>query len=296
MLKVDGVFSGGGVKGVAFIGALEEIEKKGFQFERLAGTSAGSIVAALTAANYKAEDLQKMITSLDFSELLVESKWSKAFPFMKWIRLYYQLGLYKGDGLEAWLHKKLEDRGIRSFNDLPKDKLKIIGTDVSLNKMVVFPDDVERYYGIDGMKFSVAKAVRISCSIPFFFIPTKLKHHFSEKSLLVDGGFLSNFPIWLFTKDGKRKRPILGLQLSTSYQELRERNISGAIDFYKELFTTMMKAHDARYINKEIKKDVMFIPIEHVEATDFDISIKEKEELMKIGREYARSFLRKWSY
>jgi len=49
-LKTDAVFEGGGVKGIGLVGAVNEIEKAGYEFENLAGASAGAIVASLLAA------------------------------------------------------------------------------------------------------------------------------------------------------------------------------------------------------------------------------------------------------
>src|SRR5262245_45630481 len=51
----DGVFEGGGAKGAAFVGALDAMEKHTLWFQRVAGTSAGSIVAALVAAGYRVD-------------------------------------------------------------------------------------------------------------------------------------------------------------------------------------------------------------------------------------------------
>ena len=52
--RADAVFEGGGVKGIGLVGAVSEIEKAGYTFENLAGTSAGAIVASLLAVGYKA--------------------------------------------------------------------------------------------------------------------------------------------------------------------------------------------------------------------------------------------------
>ena len=68
-MKIDGVFSGGGIKGFALIGAIEEIEKRGFQFERVAGTSAGSIVAALIAAGYRSGEIEQLLDELDLTKV-----------------------------------------------------------------------------------------------------------------------------------------------------------------------------------------------------------------------------------
>ena len=60
-MDIDGVFSGGGIKGFALIGAIEVLESKDFTFKRLAGTSAGSILAALIAAGYTSREIMDLM-------------------------------------------------------------------------------------------------------------------------------------------------------------------------------------------------------------------------------------------
>ena len=68
--KIDAVFEGGGVKGIGLVGAVSEIEAKGYEFVNLAGTSAGAIVATLLAAGYKAAEVKDIINGLDFNTLV----------------------------------------------------------------------------------------------------------------------------------------------------------------------------------------------------------------------------------
>src|SRR5690625_5073655 len=96
-MKIDGVFSGGGVKSYAFIGALKKIEENNLSFERLAGTSAGAILAALIAANYTAEEIEHILSSLDLKKLLDAPKITQYIPFSKWLFLYFRMGLNKGE-------------------------------------------------------------------------------------------------------------------------------------------------------------------------------------------------------
>ncbi len=58
-MKWDAVFEGGGVKGIGLVGAVAEVEKAGYEFVNLAGTSAGAIVASLLAVGYTAEELKR---------------------------------------------------------------------------------------------------------------------------------------------------------------------------------------------------------------------------------------------
>mgnify|MGYP003484396654 CR=1 FL=1 len=57
---VDGVFSGGGIKGFAYVGAIQALEEKGIKFERVAGTSAGAILATFIAAGFNAQELEEI--------------------------------------------------------------------------------------------------------------------------------------------------------------------------------------------------------------------------------------------
>ncbi len=73
-MYIDGVFSGGGIKGIALIGAYEEIEKRGYQFVRVAGASAGAIIAGLIAAKYTSEEIDRLLSELKLEMLLDERK------------------------------------------------------------------------------------------------------------------------------------------------------------------------------------------------------------------------------
>ncbi|MCP8616834.1 patatin-like phospholipase family protein [Salirhabdus salicampi] len=296
-MKVDGVFSGGGVKAFALLGALKVVEHKGFEFERLAGTSAGAIIAAFIAAGYEVDEVIEMFYEFDLTKFLDESTIDKTLPFVKWLLVYFRLGLYRGDQLEKWIEEKLAAKGIHKFSDFPTpDKLKVIASDLSIGRMVVFPDDLQHFYQLDPNQFSVAKAVRISASIPYFFIPVKLRRSKNEKSILVDGGLLSNFPVWVFKLgDGRDERPVLGLKLSESVEGLPIVNINSAFDMFRALMTTMMKAHDMKYVSKVASDQTMFIPVKGIDATDFHIKKEAKQQLIQVGKERAEEFFaQKW--
>lgn len=292
-MYIDGVFSGGGLKGFALVGAYEVLEEKGYQFERVAGTSAGAILASFVAAGYTAKEIEQLLDELDLATFLDTRKIIFPLPFMKWIRLYWRLGIYQGKVLEQWIFDKLAQKGIYSFADLPEGALKLVASDLTNGKMIVLPDDLERY-GISAKSFPVARAVRMSCSIPFFFEPIKMKVGAGD-TIIVDGGVLSNFPMWLFQDENRRKkRPIIGLKLSGSKEEVGGFKINNALQLFEALFSTMKNAHDDRYISREHEKDVVFIPVDHINATQFQMEDEKKVEMMEIGRARTEQFLRFW--
>ncbi|CEG27831.1 phospholipase [Bacillus sp. B-jedd] len=294
-MLIDGVFSGGGIKGFALVGAYEAIERRGFRFCRVAGTSAGSIVASLITAGYSCKEIQSLLEELELEKLLDSRKLLVPSPIAKWLLLYWKMGLYKGEALEQWVAEKLVMRGVRTFGDLPEGALRVVASNLTNGTMFIIPDDLPKY-GISPKAFPVAKAVRMSCSIPYFFEPVRLPGA-EGTNLVVDGGVLSNFPMWLFDAENVKKvRPVLGIQLSHDPENHPPHKIKNAIKLFEALFETMKDAHDARYISRKHAKNIIFIPTAGVASTEFGLTEERKEKLIKHGRECAEQFFRKWSY
>ncbi|WP_106497168.1 patatin-like phospholipase family protein [Lentibacillus sp. Marseille-P4043] len=294
-MKIDVVFSGGGVKAYAFLGALTSIEEHKHELERVAGTSAGAIVAAFLAAGYRLGEIEQLMNELDLKKFLDQPAISNYIPFSKWLFFYFQMGLYKGDKLENWLYECLAEKDVYTFNDVKPGYLKVVVSDLSLGKLVVIPDDIERIYGINPKHFPVAKAIRMSAGFPYFFMPKKLPGKTKDKSIIVDGGLLSNFPLWIFENgDTIKKRPVLGVKLSANIKDYQPRKIRNAFDMFHALFSTMKQAHDSRYISKSQKNNIIFIPVENVETTNFSISEQTKTNLIEAGKNRAEKFLRNW--
>lgn len=100
-MLINAVFEGGGVKGISLAGAVQGAQDCGIQFNRVAGTSSGSIVAALLAAGYRAEEMKVIIENTPFVSLLRRSPIFNT----RWIgpaaRLFLKKGLYSG---RHWNH------------------------------------------------------------------------------------------------------------------------------------------------------------------------------------------------
>ncbi|TQR09249.1 patatin-like phospholipase family protein [Psychrobacillus soli] len=290
-MLIDGVFSGGGMKGIALVGAFQVLEEKGYEFKRVAGTSAGAILACFIAAGYTGKEIEEIMVEQDFQSLLDPRKTVLPIPFMKWMNLYWGLGLYQGKALENWFLEKLAAKGIYSFSDLPQGSLKLVASDLTNGKMIVLPDDLERY-GVSPSSFPVARALRMSCGIPFFFEPVKMRVG-SGDTIVVDGGVLSNFPMWIFD-NGNKERPIVGLKLSGNSEEMQPHKIKNGLQLFEALFSTMKNAHDERYISRKLEKNVIFIPVDEYSATQFDLDREMKANLLEKGRKRATQFLKMW--
>ncbi len=91
-MKIDAVFSGGGVKAYAFIGALESLEAKSLRIERVAGTSAGAIFASLLAAGFSLEEIKQKLQGLDLRRFLDAPKLTSIIPGSKWLFFIFSNG------------------------------------------------------------------------------------------------------------------------------------------------------------------------------------------------------------
>jgi NTE family protein len=191
---------------------------------------------------------------------------------------------------------KLKEKGITTFADIPDGSLRIIASDLTNGRLIVLPDDLPKY-GIHPASFSVARAVRMSCSLPYFFEPVRLATS-TGSNIVVDGGVLSNFPIWLFYQNKKpiKRRPVLGIKLSANEKERPKRKIQNAIDMFTALFDTMKDAHDERHISSKHEKDIIFIPVEHIVSTEMELTEEKKLALIELGRSRTNEFLKSWSY
>ena len=293
-MRIDAVFSGGGVKGFAFIGALEALEDNNYQIQRTAGSSAGAIVSGLLAAGYSIDELKELMLDVDLQSLLDYSFIEKFLPMIKWLSVYRSLGLYKGKLFEEWLEELLAAKGIYTFADLKYDQLKLTVADITLGRIIIFPDDLEEIYGILPERFSVAKAIRMSAGLPFFFKPIKLYDQEAKKHLMVDGALLSSLPLWVFKKpDTKPLRPVIGFQLQSKEKYLFTEPINNGIQFGKTLISTMRHAQDLRYISKYDQHNIVFLDTDHVNVADFSLSKDDRLDLIKTAKEKTEIFLKK---
>lgn len=101
--QCDLVLEGGGVKGIGLVGAIAELSRNGYQFQRIAGASAGAIVGALLAAGMPLPRLIKLMETLDYTHFRDESLLSRFGTPGKAASLLFTKGMYTGDYLRNWL-------------------------------------------------------------------------------------------------------------------------------------------------------------------------------------------------
>lgn len=218
------VFEGAGIRGIAYCGAVAELENTGRMpgVKKVAGTSAGAIAALLVALGYSAEEMQAIIAGTNFRKFndgryFFPGGIHRTNKFFGWYR-----GLRVERWIEALIEKKTGDASI-SFSALYEKGFKelyITGTNVNKQQLVIFS---RHHY--PNMK--VKDAIRISMSIPFYFEAVFIdknglvvRHPKDRQGLdvFIDGGLTGNFPIQVFDSSGTADPHTLGFRIDRDEQ------------------------------------------------------------------------------
>ena len=313
-LHADLVLEGGGVKGIALVGAIQVLEEHGYRFHRVAGTSAGAIVAAMVAADMKSANMVKVMRRVDYRKFRDSSLLDRLGPLGKAASLVFERGIYEGKYLTTWLGEQLAAQGVQAFGNVKlqdpeadpgvspdhRYRLVVMASDVSNGRLVRLPWDYDRY-GCDADEVRIVDAVRASMSIPFFYEPVRLRDQATgQDACLVDGGMLSNFPIEVFDRHDRRPRwPTFGIKLSARRDaavgyEYQTRGLPGLT---RALVGTMTSFHDRLHIDDpSVIARTIFVDTMHVKATDFDLTRDSAERLYNSGRIAAEKFLETWDF
>ncbi len=202
------VMEGGGVRGLAYPGALDVLEQKKIlqHIDNVAGSSVGAIAGLVVSLGYDSQQIDSILQSLQIGEFN-----DGKFFYGKIRRIKKEYGMYRGNAIEEWLSRVIEQKtGNANLTFIELHQLHekdstfkdfyCTGTNISQQKLEVFS-----WKTLPDMKLSTA--VHISSCIPFYFEPvaidsigkeiniddTSAKYH-----LYVDGGMLCNYPINMF--------------------------------------------------------------------------------------------------
>ncbi len=302
------VFEGGGIKGIAYAGAISVLEEKGVMpdIRRVSGTSAGAITATFLALGASGAQIEQILHNTQFSTFedaslgLVRNTW----------RLLHRYGWYKGDVFSAWAKKQIAALGGDAditFSSLAAQakeqpgkfrELYMIGTDLSAQRATVYsfehtPD------------MPVWQALRISMSLPLVFASVTEGH-----DVRIDGGLSWNYPIDLFDHpsymgntagkehDGHYNPATLGFRVDSRAEIQAERSrfnlprakVNNLVDYLKALVGFAIDMANHAHLNKADWHRTVFIDSLGVSTTDFGIDEKHQLALIDSGSKCTEAY------
>jgi NTE family protein len=245
--KLGLALGGGAVLGFAHIGVLKALVEAGFEPSAIAGTSAGSIFGALFCAGLSCRDILEASKKISWINLVVP-----AVPVM---------GLLKAEGLEKMMDKLT---GGKNIEDL-FTPFRAVASDLATGKEVILDSG------------PVARAVRISCSIPGIFVPFD-----DGERLLADGGLVNNVPVNVVR--GMGADYIIAVNVMNAVDGKKPRNIGEVI--YRSIMILQAGANSdfLRQADLLVQPDLSgFSPQD----------ISKKEEIAEAGEQAMRNLLAK---
>lgn len=321
------VFEGGGVKGIAYVGAMEVFEKKQIlqNIVRVGGTSAGAINAVLFAAGFSNAETLAELGKLDFNKFKDDS-WGVLNDMN---RLREEFGWYKGDYFRDWIGNLLKkktgsfDITFKALHELTGKELYVYASNISTNYGEIYsPEHTPRT--------RVADAVRRSMSIPLFFRAIRD----DRGDVFVDGGVINNYPVKLFDREkylfdtalqltpayyaseNKKlmkvspasspyiyNKETLGFRLDSGKeiavfrdgQTPQSNKIDNFMDYTMQLVKTLLAVQDSQHLHEDDWHRTVYIDSLGVSTTDFNLTDAKKLKLAESGRNGATAYLKWWS-
>lgn len=273
------VLSGGGIRALAHIGALEVLEKKGFlrSVKEYVGVSAGAFVSFCLIIGYTLPELKLLCSVFDFSLLRsLDPESALNFPTT--------FGFDSGENLIKLLHSLLRN--------------KKLSTDITFGEWQAkhpegpffrcFATDI---YKTEIREFSCEKtatvkfvdALRASMSLPGYFTPMKDP---LTGNLLVDGGILHNFPLAFLSYEERQD----ALGISFSYDHTNVNEIPDLLTFLSQIFACYYIPRTYS-LHRQHPDRCIVIPCGHIQAWNFEATQEEREGIMEMGRKAVEEFL-----
>lgn len=282
-MKIGVALAGGGLKGLAHIGALKALEELGIEIDYITGTSSGAMMAALYAMGYTPEEMIQ-VTKESYKKMIKFKKrvFLKAgIKFLVSRKIELQ-GIIDGEEIEQIIEKYAQLKEIRKMSDIQK-KFAMITVDSKTTKKTILTstNDINRKKDVEYLSnIPIGKAVHASMSFPAIFTPCKY-----EEYCFIDGGTVDNLPVQTLKDIGAEKTIALSFKLD---------EFKGT----ENLFSTILRACDIfsmkdvktgqelSDINIEINANqVKLLQIDDVDQTiniGYNTIMKNKEKILEM--------------
>jgi len=321
------VFEGGGVKGIAYVGAMKVLESEGIlkEIKRVGGTSAGSINAVLFAAGYSNQETLNVLKKLDFNDFKDDS-WGVLRDMS---RLRNEFGWYRGDFFREWIGELLKTK-TGSANITFKALAERTGKELYVYASNLSTNFGEVYSPQHTPRMRVSDAVRRSMSIPLFFSAVRD----DREDVFVDGGVINNYPVKLFDREKYLEdkaliripkyyeeenkalvlkspqsspyiynKETLGFRLDSAKEigvfrdgdEPQHHEVEHFLDYTMQLIKTILATQDSQHLHGDDWHRTVYIDTLGVGTTEFDLSDARKKELVNSGKKATEKYLTWWS-
>ncbi len=284
--KIGLALSGGGARGAAHIGVLSVLEENRIPIDCIAGTSMGSIVGGLYAAGYSVDELEAVISGIDWDDAFEDDTPREARSFRRKrdddlylvrgkpglsddLELLFPSGLIQGQKIGLLFERLAQPAaGITDFDRLPIP-YRAVATDIATGEEVVLDSG------------SLAKAMLASMSVPGGFAPVVI-----DGRQLVDGGVANNLPVSVVRE--LCADVVIAVDISTPL--LQPDQIRSVFSVASQLTGFLTRRNTEQQIATLGERDLLIVPeLGTISTVDFS----EALETLPIGRAAAAALVEK---
>lgn len=202
--RIGLALGGGAARGFAHVGVIQVLEEAGIRPVLVAGTSAGSLVAAIYASGKSGKQLQQVAETMEEATIT------------DWTLPLFNRGMLRGDALARYVNGQV---GSRLIEDMPLP-LGIVATDLNSGQSMLF------------QRGDTGTAVRASSSVPAIFHPVRI----SGRDY-VDGGLVSPVPVRAARQMGAEL--VIAVDISSQPEA---NSAGGTLDVLLQTFSIMGKS------------------------------------------------------
>ena len=265
------VLSSGSVKGIAHIGAIQKlIDEKLLDLTKLdsvAGTSSGALAGLLIILGFSMNEIWNFLQSVDFNKLIEPN------IMLLLTKCGVETGQIIYNVIEEILMKKTKIKHItfKQLYDITKINYTVVGSCLTTKEAIY-------YNHISTPNFKVSVAVRISISIPGFFIPVTI-----DDKKYVDGAIIDEYPIDLFKNEIDKT---IGILICNEYETTYE----CPEQFFMAMVNLFFHIYNKNNYSK-FPSNTIYIKHKNTSAFKFDLDLDTKKKIYQAGIEAVEEFL-----
>ncbi|MCP5007238.1 MAG: phospholipase [Planctomycetes bacterium] len=262
---------GGGVRCLAFIGALSALEEKGLVINKIVAASGGSIIGSLYAMGKSPLEIKSIAMEFDFS----------LFGDFGLMSLLRGKGLYEGKVLEEWIDEKL---GGRTFGSNFRIAPYVIATDVLNSTPFVFSRS-------NFPELKVSRSIRFSTGIPWVYAYKHFSHN-GKRHIFIDGNLMSGVIEDMFEEQGKT----LIFRIISNRSSIKSTPKHFTLKKYIQgLLLMQLHAVERERVKRTKWNDTILIYCGNITPTNFSLSNEEKHYLFEQGYQQSKKYIEyKW--
>jgi predicted acylesterase/phospholipase RssA len=265
--RVHLLLSAGGIRCLAYIGALEQLEREGVEIATVSTCSAGTLVGALYCCGVPPAAMREAALNLDLRRL---AGGARGPTFLRaWRLIAWPYAMYPEPGIPRVFHQFLDEQGLDPDPKLGELRVPLTtaALDVASKRLLVYSSE-------GNPDMAVAELLSIATAIPLVCAP-----HIRGDREILDASLASYAPVWLATGQPE-DLPIVVLRSPQADVPLKKGPLP---KWMNQIFTGAVASRDTFLLERMPKVSLYDIESD-LSAFDFRISRSEVEELIESGR------------